>query len=175
MNIRQVTIWTVVLSLFVSGFSAADEQPYLTTSEPLTLFSTNDGEIGAWPHAWPTEVVDDSFTVIKLFQDRPPVSRTVYGKTSSSIMGAPYAAIVGQYAIVTNHDRRPFDPDTPKEVTGANEIAIVDLAHPDYQVVSRFRMSGNPMLALPHPDQGKLIVGGSDGWHVFSGIIRFFA
>ncbi len=150
----------------------ADEYNYVTTERPTVLLSINDGEVPSLmptynPTFNPTESVPDSITVIRLFNDKPPVIKTVYGTMSSSILGSPHAAIVGRYGIVTNHDSRRTSRDTQREATGPNQIVVVDLESDDLTVVSRVELAAQPRLALAHPDGQRVVVALSDHWRVF--------
>ena len=150
----------------------ADEYNYITTEKPTILLSINDGELPSLlpsfnPTYNPIEQVRDSITVIRLFKDKPPAIKTVYGTTSSSIIGSPHAAIVGRYGIVTNHDLRGISPGTEREGIGPNQIVAVDLDSDDLTVVSRVELDTPPRLALAHPDGQRVIVALSDHWRVF--------
>jgi DNA-binding beta-propeller fold protein YncE len=145
----------------------SDEYNYVTAKQPIILFSINDGEVPSLlPHPSPEDIVQDSITVIRLSKDMPPVIRTVYGTTSSTILGSPRTAIVGRYGIVTNHDDRS-GLKVPPEVTGQNQIVAVDLESDDLRVVSRVELAQQPLLALAHPDGKRVIVALSDHWGVY--------
>ena len=149
-----------------TGFD--DDPVYLTSRRPTTLFSVNDGELATlFPAAGPVSSVEDSITRIRLHPDRPPDSITVYGTTSSTIYGSPYATIIGRYGMVTNHGERPGLPETSLESAGTSEISVVDLESADLRVVSRIELDVAPRLALAHPDGARLIVASSDQWLVF--------
>ena len=103
-----------VTLIFILSCQNNFDKPYITTKSPLTLFSTQDGESEAiWPF---TNVIpydnilksDDSFTVIHLGPDHPPIVKTVYGTIASTILGTPTMAISknGRYAIASNHSWR---------------------------------------------------------------------
>jgi hypothetical protein len=145
----------------------SNQRNYLTTKQPLVLFSINDGEAPlVLSHPTPEGSVRDSITVIRLSSDMPPVIRTVYGTTSSTIIGTPRTAIVGRFGIVTNHDER-FGGKVPPEVAGHNQIIVVDLKSDDLRVVSRVDLARRPWLALTHPDGRRVIVALSDYWGVY--------
>src|SRR5712692_1597765 len=84
--------------------------PYLTTNQPLTLVSANDGRTlvqrdsrGLFDK---TRVpAQDSITVVHLGPDHPPIVKTVYGTVPNTILGSPYMAISanGRYGFVVNH------------------------------------------------------------------------
>ena len=161
----------LILSFMVScqdqQGALSDEHNYVTTEQPIILFSINDGEVPSiLPHLSPEDNVRDSITVIRLSKDMPPVTRTVYGTASSSILGSPRAAIVGRYGIVTNHDDRGGLKAAP-EVTGQNQIVAVDLESDDLRVASRVELAQQPLLALAHPDGKRVIVALSDHWGIY--------
>lgn len=144
----------------------ADTRAYVTTKEPTILLSVNDGEsIALVTGAAEPMRTDDSVTVIRLFSDGPPVIRTIYGTTSSTILGSPHAAIVGRFGIITNHDFR-FDESTPPDVIGTNQIVAIDLESDDLSVTSRIELETRPWLALAHPDGRRVIVALEDHWRV---------
>jgi DNA-binding beta-propeller fold protein YncE len=144
----------------------ADSDEYITTMQPTVLLSVNDGEsIALVSGAGESVRTDDSVTVIRLFNDRPPEIKTVYGTTSSTIIGSPYAAIVGRFGIVTNHDDRLGEPVSP-EVTGRNQIVAIDLESDNLSVTSRIELDAQPWLAIAHPDGRRVIVALSDHWRV---------
>ena len=145
----------------------SNEHNYITTKQPIILFSINDGEVPSiLPHLSPEDNVQDSITVIRLSKDKPPVTRTAYGTTSSTILGSPRTAIVGRYGIVTNHDDRS-GLKVPPEAIGQNQIVAIDLESDDLRVVSRVELARQPWLALAHPDGKRVIVALSDHWSVY--------
>ena len=101
-----------IILLFLSTVVLYSEQtPYITTQTPLTLFSTQDGEAEAiWsfssvkPYDYKL-LAKDSFSVIHLGPDHPPVVKTVYGTIAATILGTPTMAMSkdGRYGILTNH------------------------------------------------------------------------
>lgn len=139
---------------------AADEtQAYITTARPTILFSVNDGEAGSLVSGV-RQVVEDSVTVIRVFPDQPPSVATVYGGADSTILGSPYAAIVGEFGIVTNHDLRlteqaEFLKSTDSWV-GNNEVKTIDLT--TLQVIGELELDISPWLAVAHPDGRRVIV-----------------
>lgn len=144
----------------------ADSNEYITTHQPTVLMSVNDGESNSWAKvAGQSALTEDSVTRIRLFRDQPPIIDTVYGTTSSTIWGAAYAAILGRYAIITNHDYRMGEIVAP-EVAGQNQILALDLESDDLKVTSRIYTEARPWLALPHPDGKRVIVALSDHWRV---------
>ena len=84
------------LLLFIPLVSTGQKlKPYITTKSPITLFSTQDGETeGIWsfsvinPYDFKLRA-EDSFTVIHLGTDHPPIVKTVYGTIATSIIGTP--------------------------------------------------------------------------------------
>ena len=147
--------------------SLSNEHNYVTTTQPIILFSLNDGEVPSiLPHLSTEDNVRDSITAIRLFKDRPPVSRTVYGTAPSSILGSPRTAIIGRYGIVTNHDDRG-GLKVPPEIAGPNQIVAVDLESDDLRIVSRVELARQPWLALAHPDGKRLIVAFSELWGIY--------
>jgi WD40 repeat protein len=147
--------------------SLSHEHNYITTTQPMILFSINDGEA---PYVLPNPVLEkpvpDSVTVIRLSTDRPPVTKTAYGTTSSTIIGSPRTAILGHYGIATNHDERS-GLRIPPEAPGHNQIAVVDLESDDLRIVSRLELAQRPWLALAHPDGKRVIVAFSDHWGIY--------
>ena len=77
------TMMTALISLCFVSSVEAEERPYLTTQSPITLFSTNDGEFNQVhlvndesATEWELKT-KDSFTVIQLGPDHPPIIKTV--------------------------------------------------------------------------------------------------
>jgi DNA-binding beta-propeller fold protein YncE len=144
----------------------ADPSPYITTNKPTILLSVNDGEsIGLQAGAENPVITEDSITVFRLFSDQPPVMNTVYGTTSSTIYGSPYAAIIGRFGIITNHDFR-FDESVSPDVVGQNQIVSIDLEADDLPVVFRIELESQPWQAIAHPDGQRVIVALSDHWSI---------
>ena len=109
--IKPITIIFLFLSACILH---AEEKPYITTQTPLTLFSTQDGEAEAiWsfsdvkPYDYKL-LSKDSFTVIHLGPEHPPIVKTVYGTIAATILGTPTMAMSsdGRYGIATNHSWR---------------------------------------------------------------------
>jgi len=144
----------------------ADTNEFITTDRPTVLLSVNDGESNSWATiAGEPALTDDSVTRIRLFSDQPPIIDTVYGTTSSTIWGPPYAAILGRYAIITNHDYR-MGESVPPEVAGRNQILALDLESDELKVTSRIYTENQPWVAIAHPDGKRVIVALSDHWRV---------
>ena len=109
----------LLILLLIPFVSSGQEKklPYLTSTSPITLFSTQDGETeGIWsfsvvnPYDFKLRA-EDSFTVVHLGPDHPPIVKTVYGTIATSIIGTPSMAVSsdGHYGLVTNHNWRGFD------------------------------------------------------------------
>ena len=113
--VKHVTLVVVWVACTWSMAFCADEQPYITTRTPLTLLSANDGESDLLWRKTEEGLIDynirtkDSFTVIRLGPDHPPISRTVYGTVPCTIAGTPTMAMTadGRYGLITNHGFRP--------------------------------------------------------------------
>ena len=79
--------------------AAAQQRLYLTTQSPLTLLSSNDGEYAQLYQQTPDGTTDwelttkDSFTVIQLGPDHPPIIKTVYDTVAATIHGTPTMAM----------------------------------------------------------------------------------
>jgi len=144
-------------------------EPYLTTPRPTILFSVNDGEAPNLLEEGPDAAVPaDSVTVIRLYPDRPPTSKTVVGTTSSTIVGTPYAAIVGQFGVATNHTVREGPQVRPGDVRGKHQIAVVDLLSDELAVTDRIDTESGVWQAVAHPDGRRVIVALENGWRVFT-------
>lgn len=142
--------------------------PYLTTPQPTILFSVNDAEAPNLLEEGPDATVpEDSVTVIRLYPDRPPTSRTVAGTTMSTIQGSPHLAIIGRFGIVTNHVVR-YGPERPQDIRGENQIAVVDLLSDDLVVTDRINTESGVWQAAAHPDGHRVIVALADHWRVFA-------
>jgi hypothetical protein len=176
---------------------AADEEPYITTKSRVTLLSANDGETDVLWRKTTEGLIDyemktrDSFTVIRLGPDHPPVSRTIYGTVPCTIAGTPTMAMSpdGRFGLITNHGCRPeaWGPLTyPEGEPLANEdiregglleqglapprsdmISMIDLAAPGFPVVDRVLFEDHPVHVLPHPDRMHYVVGASRYFYVF--------
>ena len=167
----------------------AEEKPYITTQTPLTLFSTQDGETEAiwlFSSVKPYDnrlAAKDSFSVIHLGPDHPPIVKTVYGTIAATIAGTPTMAMSsdGRYGISTNHSWRgegsPLDklsysltePLTNRELTPellqkenlspqlSDMIQVVDLYDSKHRVVDRVLVDDKPIHILSHPDKKRFI------------------
>ena len=105
-----------IIAATIAFFTTAVAQklPFLTTQTPLTLFSTNDGEFNQIFQLNEDQTTDwelktkDSFTVIHLGPDHPPIIKTIYDTVPCAIAGTPTMAMSsdGRYALVANHGFR---------------------------------------------------------------------
>lgn len=177
--------------------SLAEERPYITTKTPITLLSANDGESDVMWRKTPEGLIDyevkteDSFTVIRLGPDHPPICKTVYGTVPCSIAGTPTMAMSadGHYGLITNHGIRPEawgpitylegEPLTNDDIRGSDltkqemapqrsdMISMIDLSTPDFKVVDRVLLDDHPVHVLAHPDREHFVVGASKYFYVF--------
>ena len=90
--ITRICLGVLALSLAWASCVFADEKPFITTGSEITLLSSNDGETDP---SWRTTgdgltdykvKTKDSFTVIRLGPDHPPVCRTITGTVPCSIL-----------------------------------------------------------------------------------------
>ena len=116
----------------------------------------------------------DSFTVIHLGPDHPPIIKTIYDTVPCTIAGTPTMAISrdGRYALIANHSWRlgkmeklqlPDGPQTNADLTPelirqpkmtaqhVNMLSLIDLSTPEYRVVDRVLFDDRPMHVLAHP------------------------
>ena len=185
----------VLLALSGALVLAAQERPYLTTKTPITLFSTNDGEYKQLLQVTDEQTTDwelktkDSFSVIHLGPDHPPIIRTIYDTAPCSIYGTPTMAMSkdGRYALVANHSWRPEiakklklpdGPQTNADLTAellkqpkmtaqlVNMLSLIDLSTPDFRVVDRVVFDDRPMHVLSHPDGQRFVTGGDKYFYV---------
>ena len=184
-----VSVWTANLT--------AEEPPYITTKTPITLLSANDGEMDVMWRQTPEGLIDyevkteDSFTVIRLGPDHPPICKTVYGTVPCTIMGTPTMAMSadGRYGLITNHGTRPKawgpityrkgEPVTNADIRGndltkqdlapqrSDMLSMIDLSTPDFRVVDRVLFDDHPVHVLAHPDQQHFVVGATKHFYVF--------
>ena len=175
----------------------AQNHPYLTTRTPITLLSANDGETAPFDLTTPDGLADwdlkrtDSFTVIQLGPDHPPIIKTVFDKAPVTIWGTPSMAMSknGRYGLIANHGFRnqlfagivyPKDnPLTNKDLTPelliqqqlpahrANIVSLIDLSTQDFKVVHRVLFDDYPFHVLAHPDGEHFVVGASENFYVF--------
>ena len=184
MKTINLTTFTIILFFLNAFIVKAEEQPYITTQTPLTLFSTQDGEAEAiWsfssvkPYDYKL-LAKDSFSVIHLGPDHPPVVKTVYGTIAATILGTPTMAMSkdGRYGISTNHSWRiegsridklsypKGQPVTNDDIDGtilqqqqlsaqlSDMISVVDLHDSNHKVVHRVLVDDQPTHILSHPD-----------------------
>lgn len=155
-------LWILLLWSVTSSGWAAD---YLTAGEHLTLVSFNDGEVPAvTPPFESSAVVDDSVTVIHLSPDRPPEYRHAAGIGRNSIVGPPYAAVAGGFALAVNHQFR-IGVDIPVETVGDNQIQIINLAD-DPRVVDTVLLDGLAFMAKPIASN-RFLVASEVAWQIF--------
>ena len=190
---KKLIILLLFIPLFV--FPQKNTFPYITTSSPLTLFSTQDGETeGIWsfstvnPYDFKLRA-EDSFTVIHLGKDHPPIVKTVYGTIATSIIGTPSMAVSsdGHYGLVTNHNWRGFDffdklvypldenislkekrlnKDTIYQLS--NMIFVVDLDNSSHPVVHKIHVDDVPVHVLAHPDGKRFFVLGHEYFFTYT-------
>ena len=186
-----------IIFLFLSTcILHAEEKPYITTQTPLTLFSTQDGETEAvlgFSNVKPYDyklLAKDSFTVIHLGPNHPPIVKTVFGTIPVSIFGSPTMAMSsdGRYGIATNHSWRiegsAFDkltypqgePLTNRDVTPnmlkeqqlspqlSNMISVVDLYEEQHPVIDRVLIDDQCMHILSHPDGERFFALGKENF-----------
>ena len=195
MNLRLFfALSSTILATF--GCKTASKHPYLTTQTPITLLSSNDGEInqiflktGDQTTDWDL-TTKDSFTVIHLGPDHPPVIKTIYDTVPAFIIGTPSMAMSsdGRFGIIANHGWRPDEfqklrlpagPRTNSEITPemlvrekftaqyANVISLIDLSVENFPVVHRVLLEDFPIHVLRHPDGERFVIGGSDYFYFF--------
>ena len=182
----------------ISLFALAQENnshPYITTLSPITLFSTQDGETeGIWSFSKVSPydfklLAEDSFTVIHLGEDHPPIVKTVYGTIATSIVVTPSMAVSsdGHYGLTTNHIWRGFDffdkleypldekisleqkkKDKNTIYQLSNMIFVVDLEDPEHTVVDKIHMDDVPVHILSHPDGKRFFVLGHESFSTFT-------
>ena len=191
----QSIVVAVLIAFAGSGGLEAEERPYLTTKTPITLFSTNDGEYKQLLQVTDEQTTDwelktkDSFSVIHLGPDHPPIIRTIYDTAPCSIYGTPTMAMSkdGRYALVANHSWRPEIakklklPDGPQinaDLTPellkqprmpaqlVNMLPLIDLSTPDFRVVDRVLFDDRPFHVLSHPDGQRFITGGDKYFYI---------
>ena len=192
---KRIFLLIIILGLTINIF--AQDHPYLTTQTPITLLSANDGETAPFDLTTPDGLADwdlkrkDSFTVIQLGPDHPPIIKTVYDRAPVTIWGTPSMAMSknGRYGLIANHGFRnsrfssivyPKDvPLTNKDLTPellrrqelpahrANMVSLIDLSTPDYKIVHRVLFNDYPFHILAHPDGEHFVVGASENFYVF--------
>lgn len=161
MNSRIVAfLFAIVPTASVTAAQDPDP-PYLTSPQPITILSGNDGLTHQRPETNPQRVTKDSITVIHLGSDHPPIVKTVYGTVPNTISGAPYMAMTGdgRYGFITSR-KLPTEPNVPEI------ISVIDLASPELRVVQTVEIP-NPKMAVMHPDGKRLLVPYDTGIRVF--------
>ena len=192
---RIIPVFVVV---FIAGLGCqtTTSRPYLTTQSPMTLFSTNDGEYNQIFQLTEDQTTDwdlktkDSFTVIHLGPNHPPIIKTVYDTVPCTIAGTPTMAMSydGRYAVIANHSWRlgkmaklklPGGPHTNADLTPqmlkqqkmtaqhVNMLSLIDLSTPEYRVIDRVLFDDRPMHVLAHPDGQRFITGGDKNFYVY--------
>ena len=185
----------LAVALLTIGCKTTSDRPYLTTQTPLTLVSSNDGEYNQLFQLTDEQTTDwelktkDSFTVIHLGPNHPPIIRTVYDTAPCTIYGTPTMAMSsdGRYALIANHNWRPDNalkvkladgPQTNADLTPemlkqpkmtaqrVNMLSLIDLSTPEYRVVDRVLFDDRPMHVLAHPDGKRFITGGGKNFYV---------
>ena len=96
---KKFVLLPFVLMVLVAPMIPASEKPYITTQTAITLFSTQDGETESglsFSNVKPYDYklrAEDSFTVVHLGPDHPPIVKTVYGTIPATILGTPTMAM----------------------------------------------------------------------------------
>ena len=195
---RSFFAWGILcpILLWVAGCQSNNTPPYLTTQTPLTLVSSNDEEYNQLFQLTDDQTTDwelktkDSFTVIHLGPDHPPIIKTVYDTVPTSIHGTPTMAMSanGRFCIIANHSRRmakllklklPSGPQTNADLNSellqqpkmtaqhTDMLSLIDLGKDNFPVVHRVLLNEFPTHVLAHPDGKRFIVGGLKHWHIF--------
>lgn len=164
------------LALLFSGCRTPQAErfarPWITTKQPLTLLSANDGQAHLKLH--PAHMTSnsplkldrnftrDSITVVHLGPDHPPIVKTVYDTVPNTIGLVPYASLSqdGRYGFVVSNTNGIFAPES------ADRLNVIDLASPDLPVVQQVAIP-SPWMALAHPDGRHVVVSYAGGFQVF--------
>ena len=186
----------VAATIVLSTMAVAQDHPYLTTQSPVTLLSTSDGEYNQIYQLTEDRTTDwelktrDSFTVIHLGPDHPPIIKTVYDTVPATILGTPTMAMSqnGRYGLIANHGFRfqkmgkliyPPGPNTNADLTPAmlqqqkmtaqwaNMVSLIDLSDPNFKVVYRALLEDFPVHVLAHPDGKHFVVGADKNFYVY--------
>jgi len=159
-NNRFCLVAAMLLSAAGKAIAQAPDAPWITTKQPVTILSGNDGRhhLLSDPNSKTTR---DSITVVHLGPDHPPIVKTVYGTVPNTISGAPYMAMTGdgRYGFVTSL-RLKQEPETPEIVS------MIDLSSSDLKVVQTVELT-RPKMAVMHPDGKRLLVPYDVGIRVF--------
>ena len=189
------TRWFLVTSSFLGALAGtmqvavADDPIVLSTAEPITILSANDGEThiarDSNGNLGDTQTVRDSVTVIHLGPNHPPTVKTAYAIAPNTIWSAPYSAIAGngRFGFVTNNGERtgagllealkspPGEPVSNSDLSQAdlqkqrlsarlsNLVTVIDLESPDLKVVRRFSFDEPVWNAASLPNHDRVIVG----------------
>ncbi len=181
--ITKLSALSSLLILASWGRLAAQDQigdrrdvPYLTTAQPITLLSGNDGEVRFLRTASGFEqaCAEDSFTVIHLGPSHPPITKTVTGAAPLTIYGSPHLAITddGRVGFMANHGWRDVlfvkgvQTVTPAEHL-APVLSAIDLSPDDPHVIHQLQLSGECWMLDLHPDGNKVIVGVDSSFHIY--------
>ncbi len=142
--------------------------PYLTTASPVTLLSGNDGETRFLRTSTGFEqaCTDDSFTVIQLGPNHPPITKTVVDAAPVTIYGSPHLAISrdGKYGFMANHGWRDVlfvkgvESAVPEKHL-AEVLSVIDLSQEEPKVIDKVSLRGECWMIDLHPDGNKVIVG----------------
>lgn len=144
---------------------APEEKPYITTEQPLTIMSVNDGDshlrLNREEKLDRENHTEDSITSVHLGPDHPPIVKTVYGIAPNTISGAPYMAMSsdGRYGFVTGRD-------TGTSAGEPDQLTVIDLASPDLEVVQEIPVERATMVSA-HPDGRHIIVPYRGGFQVY--------
>src|SRR5687767_2353479 len=109
-------LWMIPLIVSANAAIAQDQAaPWLTSKQPVTILSANDGKNHLLIDQNPEKATRDSITVIHLGPDHPPIVKTVYGTVPNTMSGAPYMAMTGdgRYGFVTSL-RIKQEPEVPE-------------------------------------------------------------
>jgi len=160
--LKQVLLTSSAFMLIVAVVLGDDHAfPWITSKQPITILSANDGLMHARTDPTDKKVTEDSITVIHLGPDHPPIVKTVYGTVPNTISGAPYMAMTGDghYGFVTSR-KLPHEPNVPEIVS------VIDLASPELAVIQTVELA-NPRMVVMYPDGKHLLVPYDTGIKVF--------
>ena len=100
----EITLVILILTIAALTEALQDiDKPFLTAKSEITLLTANDAGV-----AETRTRSQDSFTVIRLGPNDPPVSTTIYGTVPHTILSIPKLAITddGRYGFVMNNTFR---------------------------------------------------------------------
>lgn len=142
---------------------ASNDHPFVTSASPIRIVSANDGD-AVRSMGRPGSDLPDSVTLIDLYPDRPPMTRTVSGTVPITYNGSPVFAVVssGRYAFIPSHDWGQGQPegDIP------NHVAIIDLDDP-IKVIATFPLPPHPWQAVALSDDKRVVVISDHQFHLF--------